>query len=147
MIVGSAEMADLLGFTTRRVSQLAKEGIVVRVAPGKFDATATIKNMLHRASAKHEAEEAMRDLDRERARLAREQADGHQLKNAALRRELLPREKVEAEWSNILRKVRAGMLAVPSRVRQRVGLNAADADAIDREIRDALTALGNDRGD
>ena len=39
----------------------------------------------------------------------------------------------------MLRTVRAGMLAVPSRAAQR--LTAADVAAIDREVRDALTEV------
>src|SRR3954451_13323683 len=41
---------------------------------------------------------AQSDLDRDRARLAREQADGHELRNAQLRGELLPAAEVVAGW-------------------------------------------------
>jgi hypothetical protein len=45
---------------------------------------------------------AQSDLDRERARLAKEQADGHELKNAQLRGELLPADEVVAGWQNAI---------------------------------------------
>ena len=51
----------------------------------------------------------------ERARLAAAQADLAELKAAKQRGLLLDAEAVESEWSGILRTVRAGMLAVPSR--------------------------------
>lgn len=61
------------------------------------------------------------------------------------RGELLDAAAVEREWSDVLRQVRAGMLAVTSRVRSRLPhLTSHDATVIDREIRDALTALGTD---
>jgi phage terminase Nu1 subunit (DNA packaging protein) len=83
------------------------------------------------------------ELTLERTRLAREQADAQAMRNAALRRELLPAAEVEATWAGILRGVRARMLAVPSRVRQRLPhLTAGEVAAIDREIRDALVELG-----
>ena len=52
----------------------------------------------------------------ERARLAKAQADAQELKNAALQGRLLDAGAVEA----ILRSVRAGMLAVPSRAAQQL---------------------------
>jgi phage terminase Nu1 subunit (DNA packaging protein) len=46
----------------------------------------------------------------------------------------------------VLRTVRAGMLAVPSRAAQRLPhLTAHDVSEIDREVRDVLTEIG-DRG-
>jgi phage terminase Nu1 subunit (DNA packaging protein) len=58
-------------------------------------------------------DEAVSNATVQRARLAREQADHIALKNAMARRELVPAAEVEAEWSGVLRTVRAGMLAVP----------------------------------
>lgn len=78
----------------------------------------------------------------EKIRLANAQAVKVELQNAQARKELLPAKAVEAEWSAVLRDVRAGMLAVPSRVQQRLPhLSAHDVSEIDREIRDALAAL------
>ena len=58
--------------------------------------------------------------------------------------ELIEAAAVEAEWSGVLRTVRVGMLAVPSRAAQRLPhLTAADVAVIDREVRDALTEVGN----
>jgi hypothetical protein len=69
------------------------------------------------------------------------------LKAARQRGSLLDAGAVEAEWSGILRTVRAGMLAVPSRVAQRLPhLTAHDVAEIDREVRDVLTEVGNDGG-
>jgi len=57
----------------------------------------------------------------------------------------LPRERpqqVEAEWSGVLRTVRAGMLAVPSRCQQRLPhLTAHDTAQIDREVWDVLAEI------
>jgi phage terminase Nu1 subunit (DNA packaging protein) len=78
----------------------------------------------------------------EKIRLANAQAVKVELQNAQARKELLPAKAVEAEWSAILRDVRAGMLAIPSRVQQRLPhLSAHDVSEIDREIRDALSEL------
>ena len=61
-----------------------------------------------------------------------------------MRGELLEADAVAREWQDILRQLRAGVLAVTSQVRSRLPhLTPADADVIDREIRDALTVLGH----
>jgi terminase small subunit / prophage DNA-packing protein len=63
---------------------------------------------------------------------------------APMRRELVPATEVEAEWSGVLRTVRAGILAVPSRVQQRLPhLTPHDVAEIDAEVRAALAEIGN----
>ena len=65
----------------------------------------------------------------ERARLAKAQADLAEIKNAQLRGTLLDAIALEAEWSSVLRAVRAGMLAVPSRAGARLPHDVAEIDA------------------
>jgi phage terminase Nu1 subunit (DNA packaging protein) len=80
---------------------------------------------------------------KERARLARAQADLAELKAAKQRGLLLDAAAVETEWSGVLRTVRAGMLAVPSRVAQRLPhLTPHDVAEIDAEVRAALIEIG-----
>jgi len=53
-----------------------------------------------------------------------------------LRGELVEASAVEAEWSDVLRIVRAGMLALPSRVAARLShLSKHDVAEVDAEIR------------
>jgi phage terminase Nu1 subunit (DNA packaging protein) len=83
----------------------------------------------------------------QRARLASAQADLAELKAAEKRGDLLDAAEVERECSGVLRTVRAGMLAVPSRVGARLPhLTAADVDEIDREVRDALGEVAGGGG-
>ncbi len=63
-----------------------------------------------------------------------------------MRSELVEAAAVEMEWSGILRTVRAGMLAVPSRVAARLPhLSKHDVAEIDQEIRAALSEIGSER--
>jgi phage terminase Nu1 subunit (DNA packaging protein) len=56
---------------------------------------------------------------------------------------LLDAGAFENEWSGILRTVRAGLLAVPSRVQQRLPhLTVHDVAEIDREVRTVLKEIG-----
>ncbi len=71
----------------------------------------------------------------ERGRLAAAQANLAEIKAAKMRGELVEAAAVEAEWAGVLRTVRAGMLAVPSRVAARLPhLTAHDLAEIDAEI-------------
>jgi phage terminase Nu1 subunit (DNA packaging protein) len=59
------------------------------------------------------------------------------------RRELVPVAEVKAEWSGLLRAVRAGLLSVPSRCAHRLpGLTAHDVSEIDRQVRTVLSEIG-----
>jgi phage terminase Nu1 subunit (DNA packaging protein) len=80
---------------------------------------------------------------KQRARLAAAQADLNELKAARLRGELVEASAVEQEWVNVLQVVRAGMLAVSSRVAARLShLSRTDVGEIDAEVRAALTEIG-----
>lgn len=143
--VTAAALADLFGVTTRTITDLAKRGIIVRAGRG-YALTASVHGYcdhLRKLATGRGGDQAIASATAERARLAREQADHIALKNAVARRKLVADADVETEWSGILRTVRAGMLAVPSRCQQRLpGLTAHDVSEIDREVRAALTELG-----
>jgi terminase small subunit / prophage DNA-packing protein len=81
------------------------------------------------------------ELDVERARLAREQADGHALKNAALRGELLPADEVVAGWQASIGRARALLLGIPPASSATIVLLArqgGDAAAAERAVREHL---------
>lgn len=146
MHLKTAALAGLLGISTRRLNQLVEEGIAVRTAPGMFDAAATVQAYVAHASGKAAGAVVELDLNREKARLAKEQADGQAMKNAVERREFVRAEDVAREWEDIIRSVRSAMLSVPSRCRRQAATSfgVAEIAVIDREIRDALEAISND---
>lgn len=143
MKLKTAELALLLGLTTRRVNQLAEEGLLVRSGHGEFDGPGSIQAYVAHAANRGKDKEAALDAERETARLRKEQADTQELKNAKLRKELLPVEEVSRVWSEQVSSIRSGLLAVVSRVRQRVSLSNEDALVLDEEIRDAMTKLAD----
>jgi terminase small subunit / prophage DNA-packing protein len=148
-VVTTAELAGLFGVSSRTVQNLAGRGIAVRAGRGRYRLAESIQAYcahLREVAAGRGGEDGVFELTAERARLAKEQADGHALKNAALRGRLIEVQDVARHWADILRLVRAGVLAVPSRCQQRLAhLTAADVAVIDRECRDALQEIaGND---
>lgn len=140
--VSAAELGDLLGLSARSVTDLAAKGLAIRTGKGRYDLRGTLRAYLaHLRGLAARAGDA--SLTAERAREVRERADSLALKNAAARRDLVPAAEVEVAWFGILREVRTRMLAVPSRVQQRiVGLTASDVAVIEGEVREALTDAG-----
>ncbi len=92
---------------------------------------------------KNERAASLAKVAQQRARLAAAQAEIAELKAAQLRGELRDAGAVRAEWSDILRTVRAGRLAVPPRFAARLPhLTAFDISEIDQEVRAVLTEIG-----
>jgi phage terminase Nu1 subunit (DNA packaging protein) len=70
---------------------------------------------------------------------AGEQANLAEIKVAKLRGELVEAAAVEAEWANVLRTIRAGVLSAPSRVAAQLPhLTKHDV----AEVHEALTEIG-----
>ena len=70
-----------------------------------------------------------------------------EVKNATLRGSLVAAAEVERTWTDVLRRVRSQVLAVPSRVRSALPhLTASDVAAFDHELRDSLAEIGGGYG-
>jgi phage terminase Nu1 subunit (DNA packaging protein) len=134
--------------TVKVARERAAEGAFVSVKPGFFDLKASIAKYVAtlRLNARGRGgEEVTATGAAERARLAKAQADKVEIANKIKLGDLVEASAVEVEWSGVLRTVRAGMLAMPSRVAARLPhLTVYDVSEIDAEVRAALTHLGND---
>ena len=139
-------LARWLGVSGKTVYELAKAGIVVRAGHGLYKLEESVTRYCahtRRTASQRGGEASLEAMREERIRIAREQADALALKNKAARGEMLEAAAVEAEWSGVLRTVRAGMLAVPSRAGARLPhLTPHDIAEIDAEVRTVLTEMG-----
>ena len=145
--IGGKDLCALLELSSGALTDLKKKGIAVHLSHDTYDLTATVRNYvvhLRGIAAGWGTADQAASLTTERARLAKEQADAQALKNAKARNELVEAAQVGRAWADVLRQVRARVLAVPSRLRG--DLSQADPAiflAIDRALRDALTELAN----
>lgn len=148
--VSARTLGEWLAVSDRMVRELADKGIVKKAARGRYLLMASVRAVVEHqreiAAGRGGADQVL-DLTAERARLAREQADGQEIKNRISRGELLLVADVERTWADAFRRLRAGMLAVTGRIRAATTIEAADAAIIDREIRDALTAISGGEDD
>lgn len=148
--ISGLELADLLGVSKRAVSDFVERGIVVKTERNRYDMRRSIQLYCEhlRTMAAGRSGDGADALTTERARLAREQADQTAMKNAAMRREMIPITDVRHEWTSIGRRIRNGIMSVPSRCRQMLPhLTTFDVDVIDRELRSALSDLGEQDDD
>ena len=134
------EMAKMLNVTPRHMAMMVTKGILEKSGPAQYNTRQTVL-----AYIAYKSKGGNSDLDAEKLRLARANAEKIELANAKANGLLAPLDAVEREWVGVLRGVRSAMLAMPSRVAQRLGhLSAHDIAAIDREVRDSLEELSAD---
>lgn len=144
--IGGKDLCELLGLSSGMLTQLKKRGIAVHLGHDAYDLEETVRNYvthLRGIASGRGGEAETLTLTGERARLARAQAEAVEMKNAVQRGDLVAAADVERAWGDVLRQVRARILAVPSRVRASLSLAPADVALIDRELRAALTELGH----
>lgn len=151
-VVTKKAFATIVNVSQGRISQYVKQGLPVE-ADGRIDVARGKlwigQNISSTRSAAQAAQDdlpfaAQKDAAEERARLVREQADYAALKNQQLRAELVPAVEVERAWTGLLRQLRSGILATPSRLRQILPhLDADDIMAIDAELRRVLTEFAD----
>lgn len=146
-ITTAVDLARIWGITRQAVNALARQGVIARQGRGFPRDESTLRYCAHlrELATGRGGASAITSATAERARLIREQADAAAMKNEEARGRLLDAGTVEREWSGVLRTVRAGMLAVPSRVQQRLPhLTKHDVSEIDREVRVVLTEVANE---
>jgi len=143
--VSATDLAELVGVSTRSIRDFAKRGIVVRQGRG-YARNVSVQRYcghLRDLATGRGGESAVVSATIERGLLLREQRIGKQRENEIAAGKLLDAGEVEARWSAVLRMVRAGMLAVPTRVAQRSPhLSVRDVSEIDLEVRAVLTEMG-----
>ena len=137
--ITEAELAQFLNVSSSHIRTLAKDGVIKRVARGRYSRQASTRAIIARLQDQVRARRPFTGLESEKHRLVKEQADRAAIRNAQARGELIPAIEVERTWAGILREVRAAMLALPSRIQLRLQhLSAMDLYEIDLEIREAL---------
>jgi phage terminase Nu1 subunit (DNA packaging protein) len=140
-VVAAGELADWLNISLKAIAGHAAAGVVVRVGRGRYKLKESVKKYCEHSRASASGRGSA--TSSERTRLLKAQADLVETKSKAARGELVEASAVAEEWSGVLRFVRAGMLAVPSRAASRLPhLSAHDISEIDLEVRSVLTEVG-----
>jgi terminase small subunit / prophage DNA-packing protein len=146
-LVTAEELATWFGdISPSAVRAMAARGVIVKEARGRFLLKASVASYCNhmRTVASGRGEDTPAEA---RGRLARAQAAIAVLKARRLAGELVAATDVQSQWVHVMSATRARLLAVPSRVQQLAPhLTQGDVEAIDREIREALSALADGDG-
>jgi phage terminase Nu1 subunit (DNA packaging protein) len=141
-LVTATELADWLGMTPQRGGILARQAHLPRRADGRYPLKASVTAYAAFARVAAMGRKADEALAAQKLRVARESADKLALANAKARGDLLAAAEVERAWSGVLRDVRAGVLAAPSRIGSRLPhLSAHDVAEITKELTAVLSEL------
>ena len=146
MKVNIKQLADLTELNYRTVKSRLK-----RLTPLEESSKGIIYSSADALALLYEAKTDSQDglnLTAERARLAKEQADGQALKNAESRKELIPVSQIKEVWARIITSARNNFLALPSRlsrILETIDDTAERERVIDEEIRAILISLAEDK--
>lgn len=139
-------IARLLNITERRVQQLAQEGVIPKSGRGRYPLAGSVQGYVRylQDHVSRTGGDAL-ELNSERARLAKEQADKTALENEVTRRSLIYRDHMAVVMGRTLTAFRARLLAAAAKLAPRVnpGNPNLARDLIDREHNDALAELAD----
>ncbi|WP_263258674.1 hypothetical protein [Pseudomonas oryzihabitans] len=108
--VTDAQLARLLDVSARRVRQLAEQGTLERVAPGRFNLAASVAAMIEQAGGNGS------EFQRQRTRKMTADATAAELALAKERGEVAPIKEMERAMDVFVGLVRTNMLNIPRRV-------------------------------
>ena len=137
-----AELARVAGVSERVMYGRKNDGRVPARADGSIDLWALIRRGLAGAASDQKRSAKGSDaliLEDERARLAKEQADAQEMKNAVARGDLIPRTSVVTGMEMAFSAARARLLGIPSKAAPLLMGKTNVAEA-----RDLLAGMVND---
>lgn len=144
--IDAAQLSWLLGLSDRALRGYARKGLAVRAGRGKYRLGETVRRLYQHAS-EAAAGRAGTGLAEARSKLALAQMAGQELRNAALRGEVVAKSDVLDTWRTILRGVRGFVLALPGKIMFELPtLTPADRATIERICRDDLEDASLARG-
>jgi len=151
MIVNQAKLCEMLGMSPMTVNRLQDQGFpVLSRGDGRkanqYDTGACIDWLVERERRKKVTLPGGQviNLDAERARLTKEQADKVAMENELTRSQLIDAEQVAVMWANVVVNIKTRVLAIPTKAAPLViGCKTMPQvrDVIERVIIEALHDL------
>jgi phage terminase Nu1 subunit (DNA packaging protein) len=147
MTCGSKDLAELFGYSAKRIEQLADEGIVVKRSRGKYALWESIKGLvLHRDTKKKNQWDGDEggSYEEHRARLTAAKADVAEISAAIAKGQAHDAGAVEAVWTDMLMNARSKLLALPTRLAPKLRKAndlAVVKDILETAITEALNEL------
>ncbi len=147
--VSTKVLADLLNITTRRLTGLENEGIIIKKARGRYLLKDSIKNYIKNLKINKDfgvknLQKGELDLNQERAKHEVVKRKQSELKLALMSGDLYKSKDIERVMNDMLSNCRSKILNIPSKVTPLL-VNISDIDyikkIISREINEVLLEL------
>ena len=128
-------MCKSLGISTQAFDKWGVEPVSRHGREAFYQVKDVLKNRLDHLRDSTGAGKQISEIDKQKARLAKEQADGAALKNAQLRKELAPVSVISWTLNTVGTKISAILEAVPLKAKKHIPtLTATQVNIIKREI-------------
>lgn len=115
LVDGNTLSAFLDGLTTRRIRQLADDGIIPKSSRGKYPLKASIRGYIHFLKGTTGTTNSHSKAERE-AELKGHQAERAAIELARIKGELIAVTDVRRRWLDIVSRVKVRLLSIPTRV-------------------------------
>jgi phage terminase Nu1 subunit (DNA packaging protein) len=145
-------LAKLFNLTAVRIQQLSADGVVIRVARGKYDLWQSIRNYIkylqerkvNQWSGSKDAENPG-DYESHRSRLTKAKADIAELDAELKKGTAHDAEAVAAVWADMIGNARAKLLSLPTTLASQLeGMSIQERkDAIQNGVNEALRELAD----
>lgn len=145
-----ADLAVILGISTRAVSDWDTRGVLIRAAGGRYQTLPSINNYIahlrdKKAGKSSETTKTGRSLADEKAEAVRIDRQIKEIKLAQLQGDVLTLDEVTSSWGTFAASVKGMVLAIPGRARQTIPhLTAHDGETLKHIVRDMLTELATE---
>lgn len=148
--VSTSVLANLFGISTRRIRQLETEGIINKVARGKYSLQENIKSYITFLKTtvdlkENKGEESKIDYDEEHTLLEKAKREKAELEVAAIRGTMHFSEDVESVMTDMLSNFKSKALSLPSRAAPNLVMkDVADIqDVLQGEVLELLHELSD----
>jgi phage terminase Nu1 subunit (DNA packaging protein) len=141
IVVTASVLCDLIGISDRRVRQLAQEGVLIRVAKGRYSLAKSIKGYITNLKVTQTMNQDKKDaspvdLDIEKAKHERIKRQLSENKLSLQRGKLHRAEDVERVMTDMLMNFKGKILNIPTRLAVKL-TNQRDENHIEEIIREA----------
>jgi phage terminase Nu1 subunit (DNA packaging protein) len=144
----AASLATLFGISERHVRRLARDGIIPKVARGKYPLTASVRGFIGELQRQVEGSQESIDLRTEQARRTRLQADRLELDLSTQRGEFIHISNVRDVLAQFASRAAAVFQSAPSRIKNRIpNLKPRELTIIKRELAGVSNAIADIRPD
>lgn len=147
IVVNTAAIAKMFNLTERRVRQLVEEGVINRVAHGRFNLVDTVSKyvtFLKLSAEGMDENDVTESLEYEKWLHEKAKREKAEIELALLKNEVHRAEDVEKVLNHMLTAFRSKLLGLPTKLANRL-INISDPKAIEvlieRDVHEALEEL------